>query len=132
MSTRVSFVSGSFLDQDLSTSNIPQNQSTYLIRHVLFDWTDAEVLVILQNVRNAMNADGAANKAGRKLVLCEMLLPEQPTQYIRQISMQVLVLNNGYIRTQAHMTRLMEEAGFVIKGVHHMRAVDSIIEAHVL
>jgi hypothetical protein len=131
MSSRISFVGGSFLDSDLSTSNIPQNQPTYLIRHVLHDWTDAEVVSILSNVRSAMSADANMAAKTRKLLVCEMLLPERPTQFVRQTSMQLLTLNNGFVRTQAHMIRLIEQAGFKVEKVHHMRAVDSIIEATV-
>jgi hypothetical protein len=127
----VSFVGGSFLDSNLATNNIPQNQPTYIIRHVLWDWSDAEVVEILSNVRAAMDADGNARMAGRKLFLCEMLLDERPRQYARQTSMQLLVLNNGFIRTEAHMIRLLTEAGFAAGEVHHMRAIDSIISATV-
>jgi hypothetical protein len=131
VASRVSFVGGSFLDADTSTNNIPQNAPTYIIRHVLFDWVDAEVVRIMRNVRAAMNADGNAKAAGRKLLLCEMLLAQKPTAYDRQISMQLHVLNNGFVRTEAHMIRLLQEAGFAVEGAHHMGAIDTIITSSV-
>jgi hypothetical protein len=131
VASRVSFVGGSFLDANLATNNIPQNQPTYIIRHVLFDWVDDEVVTIMRNVRAAMDADGNAKAAGRKLLLCEMLLAQKPTAYDRQISMQLHVLNNGFVRTEAHMMRLLKEAGFVVEGAHHMRAIDTIITSSV-
>jgi hypothetical protein len=131
IASRVSFAGGSFLDADPTTNGLPQNAPTYVIRHVLWDWSDAEVVSILRNVRAAMDADGRAKAAGRTLLLCEMLLARRPRQYARQTSMQLLVLNNGFIRTEAHMGRLLQEAGFAPGAVHHMRAIDSIISASV-
>ncbi|KAG5643503.1 hypothetical protein DXG03_000744 [Asterophora parasitica] len=55
-SSRVSFVPGNFLAPSLDETYIPRGQPTYLIRHVLHDWTDEQVISILRNVRAAMVA----------------------------------------------------------------------------
>ncbi|KAF7346966.1 S-adenosyl-L-methionine-dependent methyltransferase [Mycena venus] len=127
-SSRVSFAPGNFLAPTLTETGLPLGQPTYLIRHVLHDWTDAEVLCILRNVRAAMLAS-ATRAPEQKLLVCEMLLRPDSSRFVRTTSMQLLALNNGVTRTLAAMRALIEQAGFVVREVHHMRAVDSIIEA---
>lgn len=119
---------GDFLAPSLHETHIPQGQPTYLIRHVLHDWTDEQVVTILKNVRQAMLATPSSN-AVPKLVLCEMLLRKLSPRFVRTTSMQLLALNNGVTRTEAEMIRLVEKAGFKVEKVHHMRSVDSIVEA---
>ncbi|KZW02262.1 S-adenosyl-L-methionine-dependent methyltransferase [Exidia glandulosa HHB12029] len=121
----VSFAPGDFLAPDVDATGIPKGRPTYLIRHVLHDWTDSEVVHILKNVRDAM----AAAEDGATLLVCEMLLREDSSRFVRTTSMQLLALNNGITRTQDAMIALLEQAGLEVKRVHHMRAVDSIIEA---
>ncbi|KAI0635107.1 S-adenosyl-L-methionine-dependent methyltransferase [Trametes polyzona] len=142
---RVSFVAGDFLAPTLEGTRLPCGQPTYLIRHVLHDWTDEQVIAILRNVRAAMLAPpppptghpasdsgvapvGSARRAP-KLLVCEMLLQERSGRFAYTTSLQVLALNNGIIRTEAEMVALLEKAGFTVAVVHAMRAVDTIIEA---
>lgn len=112
----------------LEGTGIPRGKPTYLIRHVLHDWTDDQVVFILRNVREAMvAAPGPAPDA--KLIVCEMLLRNSSSRFVRTTSMQLLALNNGVTRTEVEMVKLLEKSGFSVNVVHHMRAVDSIIEA---
>ncbi|EPQ59774.1 S-adenosyl-L-methionine-dependent methyltransferase [Gloeophyllum trabeum ATCC 11539] len=122
MLSRVSFMAGDFLAPIPSDTNIPKGQPTYVVRHVLHDWTDDEVVTILSNVRNAM----ATNSL---LLICDMLLQANSSRFVRATSMQLLALNNGITRTEGDMIHLLEKAGFSVRKVHKMRAVDSIIEA---
>ena len=63
------------------------------------------------------------------LLLCEMLLRPTSSRFVRTTSMQLLALNNGVTRTEGDMIKLVRAAGFQVRKVHEMRAVDSIIEA---
>ncbi|EKM48202.1 uncharacterized protein PHACADRAFT_214909 [Phanerochaete carnosa HHB-10118-sp] len=115
--TRVSFAAGDFLAPTLDATGLPRGQPTYLIRHVLHDWTDDEAAGILGNVRAAMIASDAAGtrKAqgqAPKLLLCEMLLQERSGRFVYTTSMQALSLNNGRTRTEAEMCGLLKRAGF--------------------
>jgi len=130
---RISFAAGDFLAPTLEGTGLPRGQPTYLIRHVLHDWTDDEAVGMLSNVRTAMLAsDAGTRKAhGRAptLLLCEMLLQKRSGRFVYTTSIQALALNNGKTRTEGEMVGLLERAGFKVVKVHAMRAVDSIIEA---
>ena len=105
-----------------SDTGIPQGKPTYIIRHVLHDWTDDEVVHILSNVRQALPQNG-------RLLLVEMLLRPDSSRFIRQTSVQLLALNSGITRTQEAMEALVVRAGLKVSRVTHMRAADSVIEA---
>ena len=109
-------------------TNLPFGLPTYVIRHVLHDWMDDEVVAILRNIRTAMTAVTNPPFA-QKLLVCEMLFRESSPRFVHTTSIQLLALNNGLVRTEANMINLIEQAGFRVTGVHHMRAVDSVIEA---
>ncbi|CDO74764.1 hypothetical protein BN946_scf185001.g12 [Trametes cinnabarina] len=141
---RVCYVAGDFLASTLEGTRIPYGQPTYLIRHVLHDWADDEVVAILKNVRAAMlstpledaiAADGRSLPVSHspaktpRLLLCEMLLQERSGRFAYTTSIQVLALNNGIIRTKSEMVALLERAGFRVVKSHAMRAADSILEA---
>jgi hypothetical protein len=123
ISSHLSFAGGNFLASSFSDTNIPHGKPTYIIRHVLHDWTDDEVVHILSNVRQAMP------KQNGRLLLVEMLLRPDSSRYVRQTSVQLLALNSGITRTQEAMEALVVRAGFKVSRVTHMRAVDSVIEA---
>lgn len=127
----MSFVGGDFMASTLKDTKIPQDETTYMIAHVLHDWTDAEVVQILRNVRAAMCASttSEAALAGKRLLVVEMLLRPGAARFVRETSMQLLALSNGITRTQAEFEELLAQAGFKVTSVHHMRAVDSVIEA---
>lgn len=127
--SQVTFVPGNFLAPTLEETKIPQGKPTYLIRHVLHDWTDDEVVAILKNVRAAMTAGRSDSAGPGTLLLCEMLLRPASSRFVRTTSMQLLALNDGVTRTDAEMVKLVETAGFEVRRIHDMRAVDSIIEA---
>ena len=127
---RVSFVAGDFLAPTLPETNIPCGRPTYLIRHVLHDWTDDQVVSILRNVRSAMlTSDREEGAPAPTLLVCEMLLQATSSRFVHTTSMQLLALNNGATRTEGEMLALVVRAGFRVVQVHAMRAVDSIIEA---
>ena len=122
-------MAGDFLAPTLEETGIPCAQPTYLIRHVLHDWTDAQVVSILQNVRGAMLSGKTTTTRQPKLLVCEMLLQPNSSRFVHLTSMQLLALNNGATRTEDEMVALVKRAGFEVVNVHAMRAVDSIIEA---
>jgi hypothetical protein len=104
-------------------TQLPRGKPTYIIRHVLHDWSDDEAVHILSQVRQAM-----VERKNGSLLLVEMLLRSESSRFVRMTSMQTLVLR-GITRTQEEMEALVVRAGFNVARVTHMRAVDSVIEA---
>ncbi|KAF9446750.1 S-adenosyl-L-methionine-dependent methyltransferase [Macrolepiota fuliginosa MF-IS2] len=128
----ITFQAGNFMAPAFEETSLPIGKPTYIIRHVLHDWSDEEVLHILKHVRTAMSTHPTDNPTTQsKLILCEMLLHPDSHRFIRTTSMQLLSLNSGLTRTETEMIRLVEEAGFVVIRSHKMRAADTIIEATV-
>lgn len=111
-------------------TSLPVGKPTYIIRHVLHDWSDEEVLHILKHVHTAMSTRATDNPTAQpKLILCEMLLRPDSHRFIRTTSMQLLSLNGGLTRTETEMVQLVERAGFSVIKSRKMRAADTIIEA---
>ncbi|KAH0579459.1 hypothetical protein H2248_002319 [Termitomyces sp. 'cryptogamus'] len=148
MQDRVSFVSGNFMEPSPANSKIPLvtgGEGTYVIRHVLHDWSDEQVIKILQNVRNAM-LESTAPGLTPKLLVVEMMLTETSSRFTRTTSLQLLSLNGGITRTEGtkalfilqynvmiyycavQFARLFEESGFRVRAVKEVRGVDQVIE----
>ncbi|KAF9446748.1 S-adenosyl-L-methionine-dependent methyltransferase [Macrolepiota fuliginosa MF-IS2] len=126
----VTFQPGNFMAPTFEGSSIPAGKATYIIRHVLHNWSDDGVLHILKQVRHAMSlhvTDGSAVQP--KLILCETLLLPTSNRFVRAASMQILSMSNGWTRTEADMIQLLDTAGFIAVKTHRMRADDSIVEA---
>ncbi|XP_006459128.1 hypothetical protein AGABI2DRAFT_116080 [Agaricus bisporus var. bisporus H97] len=124
----VAFQAGNFMADNFDDTFLPTGMPTYLIRHVLHDWSDPQVLHILKHVYTAMSTRSAAHPKP-KLILCEMLLRADSHRFIRTTSMQLLSLAGGLTRTELEMVLLLEKAGFSVVRSQRLRAADSIIEA---
>lgn len=105
----------------VSETNIPTGKPTYVIRHVLHNWTDEVVLSILKMVRQAMVPQS-------RLLLVEMLMKAESSRSVRATSVYFLAMGSGMTRTQAELESLARKAGFKVVTVTHMRASDAIIE----
>lgn len=121
-SKQVKFIAGDFNDTNPATTTMPKEAPTYLIRHVLHDWNDEEVVSILSNVGKSMGA-------GSKLLICEIILHEFSTRFARTSSVQALAMLGGVERTLKQYTALLEKAGFKVDRFVEMPAIDGIIEA---
>lgn len=111
-------------------TSLPGGKATYVIRHVLHNWSDEDVLHILGHVRTAMSLHIVENpSATPKLILCETLLLPNSNRFIRAASMQIMAMSTGWTRTETDLIRLLEVAGFTFIKSHRMRADDTIVEA---
>ncbi|KAG5730173.1 O-demethylpuromycin-O-methyltransferase [Termitomyces sp. T112] len=130
MQDRVSFVAGNFMEPSLADSKLPTvagGAGTYVIRHVLHDWSDEQVVKILRNVRSAM-LEVTTPGVTPKLVVVEMMLTETSSRFTRTTSLQLLSLNGGITRTEVQFVRLFQESGFKVDAVKEVRGVDLVIE----
>lgn len=117
VSERVELVSGDFLKE------VPSGGDLYLLKHIVHDWDDATVRVILGHVRRGIAADGT-------LVVVEMLLPEDgsPSPAVL-LDLNMLVMLPGRERTATEMRALLASAGFEVTRVVPTPSPFSLIEA---
>lgn len=99
--------------------------SNYFLKSIFHDWPDKACLQILSNLAPAMRGHPHS-----KLLICELVLPDQypePAKVIRDITM---LLIGGQERNLSQWHRLLQRGGFKIVNVHGVGGENSsIIEA---
>jgi len=96
-----------------------------LLKAVLHDWDNAKALSILRGCR-------AALRSGGRLVVVEMLLPEDNAPSMAQLmDLNMLVMLTGRERSKAEFESLFQEAGLRLERVHGTHSPFSVLEAMV-
>jgi hypothetical protein len=95
-----------FTDGDFFAS-VPPGGSAYLLKYVLHDWDDAQVVAILRNVRRAAPLH-------TRMLVVEPLLPDddEPALETAMMDVAMLAVSGGRERTKAELAALYERAGF--------------------
>ena len=103
---RCAFASGDFF------AEVPAGADAYILKYVLHDWNDDEVVAILRNVRRAASTPA-------RLIVIEPLLPEDEESAPEAVMMDIamLVITGGRERTAAEFADLYERAGFRLHRV---------------
>jgi SAM-dependent methyltransferase len=114
---RCRLVSGDFFD------DVPSGGDTYILKRVLFDWTDEEALRILKNCRRAMNSEG------RLLIVEPLIGPPNEQCPAHLFDMTFLVMLHGRLRTADEYSGLLGRAGFRLQRVVPTESDVSIMEA---
>jgi hypothetical protein len=116
---RCNLVPGDFFD------HVPSGGDVYILKRVLFDWTDKQALRILKNCRGAMNSDA-------RLLIIEPLIgpPNEPCP-AHLFDMTFLVMMHGRLRTADEYSGLLGQAGFRLQRVVPTAFDVSILEAFV-
>ncbi len=102
---------------------VPAGGDAYIMKHILHDWDDEPALMILRNIRNAMNP------GGRVILLESVLLPGNAPDFAKLIDVEMLLLPGGRERTEADFRSLFERAGFTLTRVVSTDSPLSVIEA---
>jgi hypothetical protein len=90
---------------------VPAGGDVYILRNILHDWNDAQVLQLLQNCRRAMAADG-------KLLHIGLVLgPPNAPDFGRLLDLTMLALLPGRERSEAELQALYAAAGFRLNRV---------------
>ncbi|MET7767334.1 methyltransferase [Nocardia sp. NPDC005366] len=114
---RCAVASGSFFD------GVPPGGDAYLLKHIVHDWDDERIGVILRVLRTAMTRDS-------RLLLVELVLPENnrphPGKYI---DLEMLVNTGGRERTESEYRDLLARAGFTLVRCVPTASPDTILEA---
>jgi len=94
-----------------------------LLKQVLHDWDDAKALSILRRCR-------AAVRAGGRLVVVEMVLPEDNAASMAQLmDLNMLVMLTGRERSKAEFEALFLEAGLRLERIQATRSPFFVLEA---
>jgi hypothetical protein len=105
---------------------VPAGGDTYILKRILFDWTDEEALRILKNCRRAMNTDA------RLLIIEPLIGPPNEQCPAHLFDMTFLVMLHGRLRTADEYSGLLGEAGFGLKRIVPTESDVSILEALVM
>lgn len=117
LSDRCTVESGSFFKA------VPPGYDTYLLKHVLHDWDDAQCTIILESVRRAIA------KAGRLLVLEQIVPDGNEPAMSKEWDIAMLALLAGRERKESEYRRLLARAGFELTRVVPTKSDLSVMEA---
>ncbi|KAL4971412.1 O-methyltransferase-domain-containing protein [Aspergillus desertorum] len=112
----VQMVPNSFFDEQPTKGAL-----VYYIRRVLNDWSDAECVTILRQIRSACAGDS-------RVLISENLLPEQPSLAIAGVDLFLMNIG-GKRRSEGMFAELASEAGFKIQSISRgANSDDAVIE----
>jgi hypothetical protein len=113
---RCRIVGGSFLEA------VPSEADAYLLRHILHNWDDEHVVVILKRIHEAMEDDA-------KLLIVDRIIPPGNEPLFGKImDLNMLVMLGGVERTEEEFRQLFGLAGFRVGRIVPTEAEVSVIE----
>jgi O-methyltransferase len=103
---RCTFADGNFF------AAVPGGGDAYLLKYILHDWDDDQVVAILRNVRRAI-------PIASRLLVIEPLLPQDGAPALEAAIMDVamLVVTGGRERTADEFATLYQHAGFRLRRI---------------
>jgi hypothetical protein len=114
---RCSIVEGSFFE------SVPSGADTYVLKHVIHDWTDERAIAIFTNCARAMSKSG-------KVLVVERLVPDGNEPGIAKLlDLDMLVLAGGRERTENEVSDLLLRSGLKLSRAISTPVGVSIIEA---
>lgn len=105
LNPRLSWQGGNFF------SHIPAGADTYILRHILHDWSDEQARLILRQCRQAMRADG------QLLIFEHLLTGHNQPDYAKFLDLVMLTFLSGRERSEAEYQLLLEQADLRIDRV---------------
>jgi SAM-dependent methyltransferase len=99
---RIGWVAGDFLEA------VPAGADTHVLRFVLSDWSDEDVLRILERSREALPEDGC-------LLVVDNLRDDAYPSMMAALDLTMLVLTGGRARSAEEYDALLERAGFAVR-----------------
>jgi len=113
---RLSRISGDFFQE------VPAGADLYMMKNILHDWNDEDVLKILFNIARAMS-----DKA-RLLIIEAVLEEDNSPSFAKMTDILMMISAGGKERTRLQWVALFTEAGFRICRVHPTVSPHRIIE----
>jgi DNA-binding transcriptional ArsR family regulator len=114
---RVRVVEGSFFDA------VPDCGDAYVLKNVIHDWPDDDVVRILSNVRTAA-------ATGKHVLLVELVIPRHDREFLgKWTDLEMLIGAAARERTAEEYARLLSRAGFRMTRVVETASPFSVVEA---
>lgn len=117
VAARASFIDGNFFEA------VPEGHDVYLLKRVIHDWNDREVVQILRSCRRACGPDA-------QLLVIERVIPagNVPAE-AKLFDINMLVSSGGKERSEQEYRTLFQQAGFEVTQVLPTSSLISVIEA---
>ncbi len=94
--------------------SIPSGGDVYILSSILHDWNDDNCIKILGNCKSAM-------KAGSKLLIIELIIPEGDEFSISKLlDLEMLVITGGKERNENEFRNLISESGLSLEKIISM------------
>jgi len=126
MKDRITLLPGSFFNADEIPKCRDANDA-FMVRNILHDWNEADVIRILSNLRKA------SGNTGCSILLVEIALPERTTTDLLKgkhlIDMHMMNMFDAQERVPSEWHAIMEKTGFKIFKFHPTRSISQVIEA---
>ncbi|MDB5281818.1 MAG: methyltransferase [Bacteroidota bacterium] len=91
--------------------SVPAGADTYIMKHILHDWSDEKSIQILNSCSKAM-------KPGSKLLVIESVIPQGNTPHPGKfMDINMMAMTGGKERTELEFTNLFAKAGLKLKRV---------------
>lgn len=100
LQARASAVAGSFFD------SLPDHGDLYILKCILHDWSDQQVVSILQCCRRAIHTNN------RLLIADAVILPGNLPCPGKLMDLNMMVIHGGKERTESEFLKLLSQAGF--------------------
>ncbi|HUN35916.1 MAG TPA: methyltransferase [Trebonia sp.] len=106
---------------DFFTDPLPAGAGVYLLAHIVHNFADEQATALLRAVRAAMPAGG-------KLVLVELVLPDDDApHWAKDLDIRMMSFQPGGERTRPEYAALFTRAGFTLTSVTHLHQGQSAI-----
>jgi len=103
--------------------SIPAGADTYVFRHIIHDWTDAQCKQILDNCRKVIPDNG-------KLLVADCVVPAASGPCAsKDMDMVMLIFPGGQERTEAQFRSLLKASGFELNSITPTATAICVVEA---
>lgn len=118
VSKRVTITEGNFME------SVPEGADTYLLKHILHNWSDSACITILSNIRKVLPVNG-------RILIIEMIVrPGNTSSDAKMIDIQMLTsMPGGKERTKEEFISLLQNSGLTLFRHYSTIAPFSILEA---
>jgi hypothetical protein len=114
---RISYVAGDFFKDAIPPCDL------YVMMTVIHDWSDADSIAILKNIR-------AQAPAGARVVLAEAIIDEDGKgSFAVDLDIEMLVFASGHERTEDQWRSLLDAAGFKLVQAVPLAGITGLVEA---